>query len=159
MLSESRPFHGVLAAGLTPVGLGGVGLGLRPAPWSSVEVSLGMSTDGPQGASAGGLYLVGERYALGIVTGVSAGPYSVDRDDLFDEDAGATVSTWDFMVWSNTSLQIRHDIGESTAVRAELGGAIPLTHTDTRCSGYCDGAWWQAEPRPILGIGLEHYVD
>ncbi len=122
-----------------PAGLIGVGLGVMPVPWASVEVSGGLSDSGPQVAAMGGLHLqVKDTTSLGLASGVSVGRYSDVEPDYFDFNILGPLPEfekyWDWVLWSNTEVQVRHALSDHTVLRLDLGVTVPVANATSECT-------------------------
>jgi hypothetical protein len=121
----NRKFSLDAMAGLgTPVGFGGVVVGVTPVPWFTIEVGGGASGSGPQGALMLRARQPEGEVRVGFAAGASVGPYqSTKTIDLFDTSLNRF--TWDVAVWLNAELSIEKRWATGLEVRGFLGaGAV-----------------------------------
>jgi hypothetical protein len=163
LLRERGPFYLHASGGLgMPLGLVGGGAGLRPIPWCSIELGGGVSDSGPQAAA-----LVAARIpvtagtTLGPAWGPSIGRYSdrhPDFDEIFSESPDEYTLEWDWVLWSNQHLEVRHALDAYTALRFDVGAATVIDHAARECApepnSSCGGGELP-EILPYLAAGLE----
>ncbi len=135
-IRQSAP-HGYayVGGGLgTPVGLLGAGLGVMPLSWGNVDVGAGLSVDGLQTAAMASAHVpINDQAALGVSTGVSAGRYEKDLDGFFDEGTDER-KVWEWAVWYNNGVQLRHAINETRMLRFEAGVGVPVGSDSPECN-------------------------
>ena len=79
-----------------------------------------------------------EEATLGVASGVSIGRYSneepdTDLDALFDEYPPEYEKEWSYVVWSNTQVEARHTLGQSSGARFSAGLAASVAHDEPSC--------------------------
>lgn len=155
------PFYVHGDAGLgTPEGLAGGGFGVAPTTWLHLELGTGLSASGEQFAGMLGLSApLSEAASIGISSGVSVGRETDSAN--FIDDAGAWQTVWDWVLWSNTEMTIRHRLGDENALRFHAGVAAHLANTTRHCAtGSGDTACRNGQLDdlvPYVGLGYEHH--
>lgn len=147
-----------------PVGFLGVGLGLSPARWAAFELGAGLNDAGPQASGMASVRLRPSHVStLGLASGISVGVF--DDDDprgLLDEYPSAYEKTWDWVVWSNSELQVRGALSEVTAARGHFGVALPVGSAVASCEPVdpadLDACFASELPSVLLyvGVGVEY---
>jgi hypothetical protein len=161
LLARAPAPYAHATAGLgTPEGLVGVGVGVTPTDWSSVEVGAGMAGFGndsePQVAVMASLRAqVTSITTLGIGSGVSLGAAFHWNDGSLFQEPGS-YKTWHWPLWLNTELQVRHALSDSSAMRFHVGLAKSIATGPTDCGAnrYCREVEITAFV-PYVGIGVE----
>lgn len=151
--------YGYFDAGMgLPNGMVGAGLGVSPVRWAAFEVGGGTNDAGPQ---ASGMAIARIRPShvstLGLAAGLSIGTFDEEEPDVALDELDYD-KTWSWVVWSNTELQVRAALSETSALRGHFGLALPVDDSGATCEDNAGSNAYAFDLEACLDESLPDFV-